>query len=104
MTFFCLVAVEADGLDMADQLFLTERQHFFRRIRHLEQGAGRPVHTDIGRLRGKRHGYQQGEGIGVFQLAFRLWPLDGKTAEDFGEFVLRIGRFHPHGFAPLRRN
>ncbi|MNZ64608.1 hypothetical protein D3C78_827820 [compost metagenome] len=84
---------------MADQIFLAERQHFFRRIGHLEQCARGAVHAHIGRLCGKRHGHQQGEGIGMFQLAFRLRPLNGKAAKDFGQLILRIDRFHPRRLA-----
>ncbi len=67
-----LHVVEADGLDVVLQLALAELQHLLRRVGDLEQGLGRLVDRDVGRLRGQHHRDQQGVGIDVVELAARI--------------------------------
>ena len=67
-----LHVIEADGLDVVLEPALAELQHLLRRVGDLEQGLGRLVDGDVGRLRREHHRDQQGVGIDVVELAARI--------------------------------
>jgi len=78
---------QADGADVLLEAILAEIEHLLRRLHRFEQGAGRLVDTDVGRLRGKHHGDQQlvGVAIGEFRLGSGIGL--GETAEEFEDLV-----------------
>jgi uncharacterized membrane protein len=94
----CLVAEQANGLDVLADCIFAQGQHLLRRISFGKQRARCLVHAGIGRLSRQDHGDKQ--GIGVDMLKFALgFRLDGfKDPEDgFQRSIVdrlwRLGRF-----------
>src|SRR5690606_1514019 len=89
-----LVAPKTDGADIFADLFLAERQHFFRSIRNREQAARRLVDPGIRCLRRQGDGNEKGKNVDMLQFALRLRTLDSKAAEDFVNLRPRVTRTH----------
>jgi len=78
-----LGAKETDGLDEIAQTRLAQRDHFRGAVGELEQGLGRLVDADIGRLGRQHDRHQQRIGIDVFELGGGIRAglrQDGKEA------------------------
>jgi len=78
-----LGAIEADGLDELAQTRLAQRYHFRRIIGELEQGLGRLVDADVGRLGRQHDRHQQRIGVDVGEFGGGIRPRlrqDGEEA------------------------
>ena len=92
-------AKQADGLDVALQPVLPQRQDLLRRVGHREKPPRGLVHPRVRRLGGKQHGRQQLEHAAVFQLALRVRVGRLQGGE---EMVDLLGGHRGWGGAPAR--
>jgi len=90
---FGLGAVKADGPDEFAQPRFAQRDHLFGIVGEPEQGLGRLVDADIGRLGGQHHRHQQRVRIDVFELGGGVRARLRQNGEKTGSGI-RAHAFH----------
>ena len=92
---------QADRLDVLFQPLFAQLQHLLRRIDLGEQGAGRLVDADIGRLRRQRDRDDQRIGVAIFQLGLGMRVRLRQPVIELDDIGLLHGRYRP-STSPMR--
>ncbi len=91
----CLLAEQADRLDVLDQPLFTQIQHLLRGVCNFEQIPRRLVDARIGRLCRQRHGHDQSVDIHMLQLALGFGVGLVKARKDLADRVVVELFCHP---------